>query len=259
MYKSTAVLAPAESSGAGGLAKLAGQFGGIASLAGISLGGGGSNKTAEALKIIQSWTFVEEFIREQDIAPEVFAVKGWDPETNELIYKTGVYDFSSKTWTREPPKGKQIEPSSWELYERFSDFLTVIDSGGGGFQYIELEYFSPDIAKSWVDQLVIKINERFKLKDSVEAQENIAFLQGQVSQTPVSSMQTILFSLIEEQTKTLMLTQGSAEYVFRTIEAARVSEERSKPNRVLICFLGAFAGGFFGALFVLFRSFGKGT
>ena len=101
MYKSTAVLAPAESS-SGGLNHLAGQFGGVASLAGINLGEGGSNKAAEALEILQSWAFIEEFIEEQNIAPQVFAVKGWNRETNELIYNTEVFDPQTQTSTPHP-------------------------------------------------------------------------------------------------------------------------------------------------------------
>jgi len=40
-YKSTVLLAPASSSSSSSLSKLAGQFGGLASLAGINLGGAG--------------------------------------------------------------------------------------------------------------------------------------------------------------------------------------------------------------------------
>ena len=55
IYKASAILAPAASeSGAGGLGALAGQFGGLASMAGINLGGGGGDKTALALEIIKS-------------------------------------------------------------------------------------------------------------------------------------------------------------------------------------------------------------
>jgi hypothetical protein len=115
MYKSTAVLAPAESSGSSELGRLAG----LASLAGVSLGGGGSNRAAEALEILQSWAFIEEFIQEQSIAPQVFAAKGWNQGTNELIYDTEIYNSEIQVWTREPPEGKQAAPSSWELYEVF--------------------------------------------------------------------------------------------------------------------------------------------
>ena len=51
VYKSEALLAPAEAQQQGGLGALAGQFGGLASLAGVNLGaGGGVDKTQLALE-----------------------------------------------------------------------------------------------------------------------------------------------------------------------------------------------------------------
>ncbi|MCH2159773.1 MAG: Wzz/FepE/Etk N-terminal domain-containing protein [Oleiphilaceae bacterium] len=254
MYKSTAVLAPAESSG-GGLSKLAGQFGGLASLAGINLGGGGSDKTAEALEIIQSWAFIEEFIQEQNIAPQVFAVKGWNFDTNELIYDVEIYDPKNQTWTREPPKGKKVEPSSWELYKRFKDFISVMESNQSGFMTVSVEYFSPDVSKIWVDLLIAKINSRLKKQDEIRAKENIDFLQLQVNETSLASMQSVFYDLIEEQLKTLMLAQGSTEYVFKTVNEARVPEERSRPKRALICIVSAILGGMIGSVFGLIWGF----
>ena len=254
MYKSTAVLAPAESSG-GGLGELAGQFGGLASLAGINLGGGGSNKTAEALEILQSWAFIEEFIQEQNIAPQVFAVKGWNPETNELIYNAEVYDPQTQTWTRVPPKGKQAEPSSWELYLRFSDYLSVGEDKVSDFTSLNIEYFSPEVAKVWVDALLNKINSKLKARDAEEAQKNITFLKQQIEETPLASMQSVFYDLIEGQTKTLMLAKGSTEYVFKTVSESRVPEQRSRPKRALICIVGAFLGGFLGMFIALVRYF----
>ena len=254
MYKSTAVLAPAESSG-GGLGKLAGQFGGLASLAGINLGGGGSNKTAEALEILQSWAFIEEFIQEQNIAAQVFAVKGWNPETNELIYNTEIYDPQTQVWVREPPKGKQAEPSSWELYLRFSEYLSVGEDKITGFVTLSFEHYSPHYAKSWVSAYVDKINSRFKENDTRAAESNISFLKQQIEETALASMQSVFYDLIEEQTKTLMLAKGSTEYVFKTVSESRVPEQRSKPKRALICVVGAFLGGFLGIFVALIRYF----
>ncbi|MBB1440681.1 LPS O-antigen length regulator, partial [Shewanella sp. SG41-4] len=56
IYKSEALLAPADSEqGGGGLAALAGQFGGLASMAGINLGSrGGIDKTKMAIEVIKS-------------------------------------------------------------------------------------------------------------------------------------------------------------------------------------------------------------
>lgn len=247
MYKSTAVLAPAESSG-GGLNNLAGQFGGVASLAGINLGGGGSSKTAEALEILQSWTFIEEFIEEQNIAPQVFAVKGWNRETSELIYNTEVYDPQTQTWKRESPEGKQAEPSSWRLYEVFDLYLSAKDDPGKGFVTVSIEYYSPDVAQQWVSELVSKINLKLKKQAAEEAKANIEFLKAQIEQTNLSSMQTVFYDLIEEQTKALMLASGTQDYVFREVSAPRIAERKSKPNRALICIMGALFGGMLGVV-----------
>ncbi|KZY88519.1 hypothetical protein A3744_24365, partial [Oleiphilus sp. HI0073] len=247
MYKSTAILAPAEASSSG-LAKIAGQFGGLASIAGINLGGGGSNKTAEALEILQSWAFIEEFIQEQNIAPQVFAVKGWNPETNELIYNTEIYDPKTKVWKREPPKGKQAEPSSWELYEVFDLYLSAKDDPGKGFVTVDVEYYSPEVARQWVSGLVSKINAKLKKQAAEEAEANITFLKAQIEQTNLSSMQSVFYDLIEEQTKTLMLASGTRDYVFREVSAPRIAEKKSKPNRALICIMGALFGGMFGVV-----------
>ena len=69
IYKASAILAPASNEGgAGGLGALAGQFGGLASMAGINLGGGGGvDKTALALEILKSRSFIEAFIAKHDL------------------------------------------------------------------------------------------------------------------------------------------------------------------------------------------------
>ncbi|KZY68885.1 hypothetical protein A3739_19920 [Oleiphilus sp. HI0067] len=222
-------------------------------MAGINLGGGGSNKTAEALEILQSWAFIEEFIQEQNIATQVFAVKDWNPETDELIYDTEIYDPQTQTWTREPPKGKQAEPSSWELYEQFKEYLSVGEDKVSGFTSLDIEYYSPEVAKVWVDALLNKINSKLKARDAEEAQKNVSFLKQQIEETPLASMQSVFYDLIEDQTKVLMLAKGSTEYVFKTVSESRVSEEKSKPKRALICIFGAMLGGLLGCIIALIR------
>ncbi|MBT4330319.1 MAG: LPS O-antigen length regulator, partial [Gammaproteobacteria bacterium] len=53
VYKAEAVLAPVKQESGGQMAALASQFGGLASLAGVNLGGGGGS-TDEAIAILQS-------------------------------------------------------------------------------------------------------------------------------------------------------------------------------------------------------------
>ena len=69
IYHAEVLLAPAEDAGGGGMSKLAGQFGGLASLAGVSLPDGGVNKSELGLEVLKSRKFVREFVERHKITP----------------------------------------------------------------------------------------------------------------------------------------------------------------------------------------------
>ena len=96
-YKATALLAPAQSSG-GGLSGALGQLGGLASLAGVSIGGGESSEAQIAQEIMKSWNFIESFIADNDLAVEVFAAEGWSKGSNTLQIDDDVYDVEKNEW-----------------------------------------------------------------------------------------------------------------------------------------------------------------
>jgi uncharacterized protein involved in exopolysaccharide biosynthesis len=260
-YKSTAILAPASSSNSSSLSSLAGQFGGLASLAGVNLGGGsGDNKVVVAMEIIKTWDFLEQFIVENDLQVEAFAVNGWNRLTRELIIDPEVYDMSKRTWVRDldPAKGQLAEPSSWELFNSVKGRISVSQDKQSGLISLTVEHFSPDIAKKWVDNLIVSINARFQLRDKQEAVRRIDYLKSKVEETNVSDMQTVFYQLIEEQTKTLMLAEVSDEYVFKTVSPAKVAVEKSKPKRALIVIFSCVLGGVLSTFIVLIYFFGRG-
>ena len=92
-YKATALLAPAQSGG-GGLSSALGQLGGLASLAGVSIGGGESSESQIAQEIMKSWSFVEGFIADNNLAVEVYAAEGWSRKSNQLKIDNDIYELS---------------------------------------------------------------------------------------------------------------------------------------------------------------------
>ncbi|MDB9916633.1 Wzz/FepE/Etk N-terminal domain-containing protein [Pseudomonadales bacterium] len=85
IYRSEALLAPASSDG-GGLAGLAAKYGGLASLAGISLpGDGGSDKTGFGLEVMISRAFIQQFIERRNILAPLVAAEAWDAGSGELV------------------------------------------------------------------------------------------------------------------------------------------------------------------------------
>lgn len=98
-YKAEVVLAPAgEGSGGGGLAAMAGQLGGLASLAGINIGGGGTDSKAMSLATLQSRQFINVFITKHDLLVPLLASTEWNEGSGELIIDPELYNTETKQW-----------------------------------------------------------------------------------------------------------------------------------------------------------------
>jgi len=257
IYKASVILAPASSEGgAGGLGALAGQFGGLASMAGINLGGGGGvDKTALALEMLKSRSFIETFIAKHDLLVPLMASKNWDMTSDSLILNEELYDQANKKWLREVKAPKKPEPSSWEAYKEFSELVTVAQDKTTSMVNIDIAFYSPSIAKQWLTWLIQDINEFMREQDQIEAKASIDYLTEQLVSIKVATMETVFYQLIEEQTKNMMLTMVKKEYVLKTIDPAQVPDTKDKPKRALIVVLGTMLGGILSVLIVLIRYF----
>ncbi len=256
IYRATTLLAPAsEQGGAGGLSKMAGQFGGLASLAGINLGGGGTDKTGLALEILKSRLFLENFIAKHQLLVPLMAANNWDANSNTLTIDDEIYNSETNTWLREVKAPKKAEPSSWEAYEALKEILSVSTDKESGMITLAIEHYSPEVATQWLVWLVADINSTMREQDKVEAQNSIDYLSKKLQETQLADMQNVFYQLIEEQTKTIMLAEVSQEYVLKTIDPANAPEEKAKPKRALIVVLGTMLGGILSVLIVLIRYF----
>ena len=250
-YKATAVIAPAQSGGSSMLGAMASQFGGLASLAGIDLGGSEGGEAQEAMEIMQSWGFIEKFITKNNLAVEVFAAEGWSAHNNKLSIDSSLYDSEQRQWVRNPPSGKTIEPTSWELYKAFIERLSVSSDKKTGLLSVSIEYYSPLIAKQWVDLYIATINEHMRDRKLAQVNRNIEYLEVQIEKTAIAGMREVFYQVIEEQIKNKMLAEASPEYAFTTVSRAMLPEEKSQPKRALICILATLLGGMLSVLIVL--------
>ena len=254
-YKASAVVSPAQSGGSS-LGAMAGQLGGLASLAGINIGSGESNETQEAMEIMQSWGFMEAFIQTHDLQVPIYAAIGWDKGSNSLKLNSDLYDATSERWLIEDNEsGENRAPSSWELYEKFRDRVAVSQDKKSGLINISVEYYSPQIAKQWVDLFIITINDYMRARKLEQVNRNIEYLTAQIDKTAIADMREVFYQLVEEQTKSKMLAEASPEYAFVTVSRAMVPEQKSQPKRALVCILGALLGGMLSVLWVLFRRY----
>ncbi len=228
IYRSEALLAPAEQQQSNGLSALAGQFGGLASLAGVNLGDSGSNNTDLALAILKSRKFISEFIEKHSIMPDLMAIESWNSIDNTVIYDKNIYDEVDQKWVRKVEFPFKPKPSTQEAYKEFIKIVSATKDPDSGMIIIAVEHFSPFIAQQWVNWLIEDINLTMKKRDVIEATKSTEFLMAQIEKTNVADIRVVLYKLVEEQAKTIMFANVRDEYVFKTIESSSCSRREIK-------------------------------
>lgn len=234
-YKASVVLAPVQSS-SNGLSSSLSQLGGLASIAGVNIGGNQADESQISLEIMQSWSFIENFVLENNIAPQLYADK---------------YDAKADKWLIKNEFGEITAPSGWELYKKFASLLSIAKDNSSGLVHVSVEYFSPEIAHNWLDLYIKAINQHMQKRKISETTLNIDYLEQQIKITSMAEMREVFFSIIEEQTKNKMLASVNPEYAFVTVSPSMVPEEKSKPSRSKICIIITLLGGIFSVALVL--------
>jgi uncharacterized protein involved in exopolysaccharide biosynthesis len=223
IFRAEIVVIAARSGGVGGAGSLSGQLGGlasIASLAGVNLdSAGGADREAKA--ILDSRRLDEDFIRQ-----------------NNLL---GVLLPNSKK-----------PPTLWLAVKAFREgVLTIKEDKRTGLTTLNFDWKDPAVAAQWANGFVALANERIRARAIDDANRNIKFLNEQIDKTRVVEVQRSMYSLIENETKTLMLANAKTEYAFSVIDPAVPPERKVSPHRSLYVLFGAFVGAAVG-LFVAY-------
>jgi uncharacterized protein involved in exopolysaccharide biosynthesis len=249
-YKAEALLAPSEEQQGGGLAALASQFGGLASLAGINLPGKSGDKTLLTLEVFRSRQFLMGFIDRHNLKVPLMAVKEWDAKTGELIYNEKIYDVANKKWVRDVTFPKMPEPTTFEVYEELKERFSMDREELSGTVLVSLEYYSPVLAKEWLTMMVADLNSYMREVEQRESKRSIEYLQEQIDKSDVAEVRNLFYQLIQEQIQKAMLAEARDEFVYKTIDGAIVPEKKSKPSRAVIVILVTMMGGIFSVLLV---------
>ncbi|KJY89574.1 lipopolysaccharide biosynthesis protein [Vibrio neptunius] len=251
-YQASATLVASNDEKVGGLAAMASQFGGLASLAGINVVSGKTDDKALSLATLESRKFINAFIDKYALLPILMATKSWDKESNKLVLDPELYD--GIRWLNDPKDPeKSLEPTAWEAYKAFQSILKVSESKETGIVTVSITHLSPYVAQQWTQWLVKELNSWMKEESLTDTNRNIEYLEQQLDRTKVVDMQNVFYQLIEEQTKTLMLAEVKDEYAFKVIDPPVVPEEKVGPKRALICILSILLGGMLGVAIVLIR------
>lgn len=230
-YRAEVVLAPASEQTSQGLI---GQFGGLAGLAGLSVGGGAS---VEPVAVLRSREFAMEFIDEQGLLPILFEAD----------------------WDAEAARWKRSNPDDWpdlrDAVKIFDEKIrTVHEDVRTGLVTLSIEWTDPELAAIWANLLVTKLNRRMRDRVLIEAQSNVDFLRAQMEETNVVTLQQSIGRLLESELQRLMLARGNEEFSFRVIDRAQPPKYRVRPARAFIVVIATFLGGVLGCVYLAARS-----
>ena len=255
-YRASTLMAPVETGGAlGGLAR---QYGGLASLAGVAIPGGGndkSDKASLAIELMTSRKFVADFVERRKFSHELIAFERWDSTNQRVITDDELYDHVNGEWLSEPDTGLSYKPSRLEIHRAFTSILQIQQSSESEFVTVSMEHQSPELASKWLAWLIADVDAHIRLEDVTEARQAIEYLQNQIESTSLTDLRAVFFELIQAQLEKMMLAELRSGYVFKVIDPPVTPEIKSKPNRALICIGGTFLGFLFGCLLVIAREF----
>lgn len=236
-YTASVVMLPVssrESGGLGSLGSAVSQLGGIASLAGLNLGGAETAKS-EALATLDSEVLTDEFIQQHDLLPILFP-KQWDPATR--TWRSGA--------TRKPP-------TLWEANQVFHGIRAVDDNPKTGLVTLTVRWTDPNLAAAWANGLVNMTNDYLRQKAIDQANRSIAYLNQEVSKTNIVEVKSAIYSLMEEEIKKEMVARGRRDFALKVIDPAVAPEKQSFPRPLLWTIGGALAGLFLGLLASVLR------
>jgi uncharacterized protein involved in exopolysaccharide biosynthesis len=213
-----------------------GGLGGLASLAGIDIGG--ENKSAEPLAVLKSREFAEAFIKDLNLLP-LFFYRDWDA--------------SAKRWKSSDIDKQPDIRDGIKYFEKA--ILTVKDDKKTGLITLSVDWTDPATAAAWADLLVERANDRMRQRAIADADGSVRYLKQELAAATVLALQQSISRVLEFDLQKLALANSEKEYTFRVIDHAQVPRRKwvDHPHRVLIV-LGAFFLGVMGSgAFVIAR------
>jgi uncharacterized protein involved in exopolysaccharide biosynthesis len=239
-YEASVLCMPVSDSGSrggfgGGLSSLTSQFGGLAALAGLSIGDSG--KKSESIAVLQSEALTESYINQNRLLPILFWRK-WDPK--------------GLTWLETQP---DKVPTLWKANEYFRKHVREVTTNTKtGLVTITITWTDPKVAATWANGIVSLTNEYLRSKAIRESERNIQYLNGEAERSNVVEVKQAIYSILQAEINKEMLARGTDEYALKVIDPAVPPELAAYPVRKLWVALGAVLGLLASAGFVIMRS-----
>lgn len=247
-YQSSALLSlNNNSSGGSSISSLAKQYGGVASMAGISLPGDESeDRGVLAMETIKSRYFFNNLMSKYDLLPKVFAVKSYNYEDKSIIFDDKLYRSADNTWVRKPSffnKNRTKKPSYQEAYRIYiKEIISIGQNKKTNLISISVKHHSPIFAKDFLEIIINEMNDSIRRKDLDDSQKAINYLNNSLQQYKIAEIKKSINNLIETHLEKVMMSTIAEDYVLEVIDPPFIPELKYSPSRFLIVFMSLLLG-----------------
>jgi capsule polysaccharide export protein KpsE/RkpR len=246
VYTSDSLLTIVDDSEAGGsgFQNIASRYGGLASLAGVSINSGASLKSDHIIATIKSRAFYEHIAKLDGIYPSLVAAESYDPQTKKLSFNESMYNSDEMKWVNDKPSFLSSH------YEFFIENLTVAADKKTGFIFLAFKHISPEFAYKMTSTIIHEANNIVRLQHIEETNKSLSYLNNELKNTLEIGTKDSISTLIDAQLKVKMIANVRENYVLRPIDDPFLPEWKSGPDRIRIVILatiiGLIAGSFLG-------------
>ncbi|WP_029890086.1 Wzz/FepE/Etk N-terminal domain-containing protein [Polycyclovorans algicola] len=239
-FKSEATLQLRDDNSSGGMG---GQLGGLAALAGVSLGSGGGSDQIYASAYVESRAFIQGFIDTHDVMQHLYADR-WDAEAQDWRPET-------KRFSDEPAP----PPTPWHAYSKFMEevFSIAVDTQTGT-QTWAVTWHDPVLAAEWLKALIERANVELNRAVLDEATNNLRYLEGQLQAAGTVEVRQTVASMMESELNQLMMARNAERGTLVVVDPPLEPQAPFKPKKPLILVLGFMLGGMLGVMFVLVKN-----
>jgi uncharacterized protein involved in exopolysaccharide biosynthesis len=233
-YRADVVVAPAE--GGSSLGDMGG-LSGLASLAGINIGGATGKKSQEALEYLKSRVFASGFIQRHSLMPVLFA-KRWDA--------------SKKQW-RDPTDPPTI---SQGVNKFIKQVTLIIEDKHTGMITVSVIWGDRIAAAEWANDMVAEADSALRERAINEQNRSVEYLKSEAAQTNTVEIGNAISKLTETELKNAMVARTRDAYAFKVIDPAVAPDPRDRysPNKPLIVAMAAFFGLMLGVIIAAIRT-----
>ncbi len=234
-----------------------GGFGGLASLAGISLPSSSGSDFTAFQALLTSQEVADILMNEQDVLSSLFKSE-WDAETKTFSQPVksarGRFIGVLKKTLTGSEQSDYIAPNSQRLSNKLAKLVNVSVDKNTGYLAVSAEATDPQVQINLIQKMVSITDHLLKQRYIENAEDTLVFYQKKITLARSREQREALAKLMAQEDQRLMLAARGKNFVVEPLMRPTVSLYPTSPKASLILALSIALGGFLGSALVLIRA-----